>query len=777
MMPVGRYKISSIYPLTAIALVASAAVTTAAFAQASPSEQASGPAYDDDIIVTAQKRSESANKVAMSITALSGGDLMQRGIIDTSQLVKVVPGFNFTQTGYGTPVYSIRGIGFQENSLAASPAVSVYVDEIPLPFPAETMGVGLDLQRVEVLKGPQGTLYGQNSTGGAVNYVAAKPTSEFAAGVSGTYGRFNELNAQAYVSGPISDTLKARLAGQIVRSNDWQKSYTRSDTLGSRDKLIGRLLIDWTPAPRLKVTANLNGWRDHSETQAAQVIAISPQIAATPLPPELANYPLAPARARAADWDPGISLRLNNSFYNLALRADYELTDQLTVTALSAYQHYKRDQPVDTDGTALQNFYVGETGKIETFFQELRVGGTLGSSGHWLLGANYERDTIRDANLIRFGQSSSNIALGLPLAESVNQNYQRVKTRAAYISADYEIASGLTLEGGLRYTHVARYFTGAGCDSGDGKVAAVSNILIGLFSGTPGNLMPGGCGTLRAEDFSFGVITDRLNQDNISWRAGAKWQASPDVLLYANISRGYKSGSFPTLSATISTQFTPVTQESVLAYEIGSKLSLFDRALQLNLAAFYYNYRDKQIRGKLPDIIFGNLEALVNIPKSHIKGFEASAVWRPRDGLTITPSMTYVASQIDGNFFNYTPFGVYQRISGEAFPYTPKWSANADAEYRWSVSKQLSAYLGGSINYQGKTNGGFGNIPQVDIRSYTLVDIRAGIEDQDGRWRLGIYGQNVTNAYYWTSTNHLVDTVMRFAGTPATYGISFSINY
>lgn len=776
-MSVGQKYLRTTYSMTAMALIASAAVATEAYAQSSPSQDVENPSPYGDIVVTAQKRSESANKVAMSITAISGDDLELRGIVDTAQLVKIVPGFNFTQTGYATPVYSIRGIGFQENSLAASPAVSVYVDEIPVPFPAETLGVGIDLERVEVLKGPQGTLYGQNSTGGAVNYIAAKPTDEFAAGVSGTFGRFNELNAQAYVSGPITDNLKARVAGQIVRSDDWQKSYTRSDTLGEQDKLIGRASIEWTPASRLRVTATANGWRDHSESQAAQVIGIAPQIPTTPLPPELANYPLAPPNARAADWDPNISLSRRNNFYNLALRADYELTDHLTLTSISAHQRYKRDQPVDTDGTALQNFYVAASGRIETFFQELRIGGSLGSTGNWLIGANYERDTISDQNLIRYAQSSSNVALGLPLTESVNQTDQGVKTYAAYISGDYEIAPGLTLEAGARYTNVVRTFSGSGCDSGNGEVAAVSNVLIALFTGTPGNLVAGDCGTLRAEDFSVAIITDTLDQDNISWRAGAKWQATPNALFYANISRGYKSGSFPTLSATISTQFAPVTQESVLAYEVGSKLSLIDRTLQLNLAGFYYDYKNKQIRGKLPDIIFGNLEALVNIPESHIKGFEVSATWRPTDGLTIAPAATYVSSRIDGDFFNYTPFGVFQRISGEAFPYTPKWSANVDAEYRWNISGDMSAYVGGNASYQGKTNGGFGEIAQVDIRSYTLLDLRAGIEGPDRKWQLGLYGRNVTNAYYWTSTNHLVDTVMRLAGMPATYGISFSVKY
>jgi outer membrane receptor protein involved in Fe transport len=773
-MEFDRAKTSLKYTTAAMIIAVALAAADPARAQADDAEDSSGTG---DIVVTAQKRSENINSVAMSITALGGDDLLQRGVTDASQLVKVVPGFNFTQTGYATPVYTIRGIGFQENSLAASPAVSVYVDEIPLPFPAETEGVGLDLERVEVLKGPQGTLYGQNSTGGAVNYIAAKPTDTFTAGLSGTYGRFNALNAQAFISGPVTDTLKMRLSGQMVSSNDWQKSYTRSDTLGQQNKLVGRLLLDWQPASRLKITANLSGWRDRSDSMAAQAIGIFPQIATTPLPPALEAYPLAPGNARAADWDPGVSFKRHNSFYNLSLRADYDLTDDITFSSISAYQKYKRDQPVDTDGTAFQNFHVLETGRISTFFQELRLGGTLGGSGHWIVGANYERDGVHDTNLIRYAQSSSNVALGLPLTASVNQNYQRVKTVAVYGSADYEILPDLTLEGGLRYTKVKRDFSGAGCDSGNGEGAAVINTLASLFTGSLGPLTPGSCGTIRADDFSVGIITDTLDQDNLSWRAGVKWQAGPAALLYANISRGYKSGSYPTLSATISTQFTPVTQESVLAFEAGTKLSLIDRTLQFNLAGFHYDYSNKQIRGKLPDIVFGNLEALVNIPKSHITGFEASASWRPVTGLTIAPSVTYVASRIDGDFFNYTPLGVYQRVSGERFPYTPKWSANADVEYRWDLNGSLSAYAGGNVNYQGSTNGGFGELPQIRIRSYTLLDLRAGIEAQDGKWRLGVYGQNVTNVYYWTSASHIVDTITRFAGMPATYGVSFSVRY
>ena len=153
-----------------------------------------------EIVVTAQKRQQSINDVGMSITAASGEQLAARGVADTSQLTKVVPGFNYNETAQASPVYTIRGIGYQDSSIAASPAVTVYVDEVPIPYSGGTLGAALDLERVEVLKGPQGTLFGSNSTGGAINYIAAKPTERLAAGANLRYGRFNTVDTSGFAT-------------------------------------------------------------------------------------------------------------------------------------------------------------------------------------------------------------------------------------------------------------------------------------------------------------------------------------------------------------------------------------------------------------------------------------------------------------------------------------------------------------------------------------------------------------------------------------------------
>jgi iron complex outermembrane receptor protein len=184
----------------------------------------------EEIVVTAQKREESINEVAMSIQAATGERLTELGITDTADLFKVVSGFSSNVTYYGTSIYTIRGVGFQDTALASSPTVSVYLDETPLAYSVLTQGVSLDLQRVEVLKGPQGTLFGQNATGGAVNYVANKPTETFEAGVDASVGRFNTIDVQGFVSGPVSDTLSYRLAGRTINSDGWQKQYTSADS-------------------------------------------------------------------------------------------------------------------------------------------------------------------------------------------------------------------------------------------------------------------------------------------------------------------------------------------------------------------------------------------------------------------------------------------------------------------------------------------------------------------------------------------------------------------
>ncbi|WP_209047604.1 TonB-dependent receptor [Rhizorhabdus histidinilytica] len=721
-----------------------------------------------EIVVTAQKRSENINKVGISITAVGSEDLAQRGVADVSDLVKVVPGFNYTPSAYGTPVYTLRGIGFYETSLGAAPAVSIYVDEVPLPFSAMATGAALDLERVEVLKGPQGTLFGGNSTGGAINYIAAKPTPDFRAGADLTYGRFDRAEIKGYVSGPLSDTLEARLAVQYTHSGDWQRSYTREDGLGKGNVLIGRLLLKWEPSDRLTVNLNVNGWRDKTDTQAAQLVAaVSPNAAVRAL---LDNYPDAPASNRAADWDPGKDFERNNGYWQASARIDYELGADLDLTSITAFQKINRKSLVETDGTAIETLASAVPGTSKDFSQELRLAGETGPI-RFVIGGNYAYDFIDDS-LITSAATSS---FPFDIAGAVSK--QKVNTYAVFGNIDFKVTDTVTLQGGLRYTDQRRSFEGCSYDSGAGDLSAVISRFATLLSGIPTALPPGACITL-SPTYRPGVVFNNLNEDNVSWRAGVNWQAAPRALIYANVSKGYKNGAFPTTGATASLQLAPAKQESVLAYEAGFKLTLFDQTLQLNGAGFYYDYRGKQLRGKVIDPVLGPLNALVNVPKSRIAGAELQATWQPTEGLNINMGGTYIGSKILGNFINYDALGVLGPLSGDPFPLTPKWQFVGDAQYEFPVGNDMNAFIGGAMNYQGRTNGGLGDLALFDMPGYTLYDARIGVKSPDDKWRASFTVQNLTDKYYSTLVNlPTADAVIRYTGRPRTWAFNLSYRY
>src|SRR5258708_3152221 len=203
----------------------SAAAWTAVGSESADSSGASATdtGQIQEIIVTANKRSENLSKVGATITAISNEDLQERKIESLADLAGAIPGLNFAQTFTNTPIYTLRGVGFNESSIGVYPAVSIYIDQTPLPFPVLASHSSFDLERVEVLKGPQGTLFGENSTGGAVNFIAAKPTSTYQAGGDVSFGRFNEVDANVYVSGPLSEQLLGRIAVNAVSSGDWQQ--------------------------------------------------------------------------------------------------------------------------------------------------------------------------------------------------------------------------------------------------------------------------------------------------------------------------------------------------------------------------------------------------------------------------------------------------------------------------------------------------------------------------------------------------------------------------
>ncbi|MDP1738043.1 MAG: TonB-dependent receptor [Caulobacter sp.] len=766
-----------------ISLLASL-IASGALAQSPTSSD--GATSLDEVVITAQKREQNVNDVGMSISAISGEALAARGITDVADLTKVVPGFTYTQTQFDMPVYSLRGVGYYESSLAANPAVTVYVDEVPLPYPAMTRGALLDVQRIEVLKGPQGTLFGQNSTGGGINYVAARPTSSPAAGFTIDYGRFDTLRVEGYASGPLAPGLRGRLALSTVQGGPWQQSLTRNDSLGRTNEVVGRLLLDWDATENLKLAFNLNGWRDKSESQAPQHRGVFAAVPSVPLDPGFVAAPLAPDDARAADWDPSRNYARNTAFYQGSIRGDWRLTPSLTATAISAYARTDRSQFAETDGTPVEDLSLGTSGQITSFSQELRIAGEGEWLRHWVVGANFQSDRIVDIQHVFLDKSTSAVVdltgFGLPLfhfADFFNRSRNRVESWAIFASGEAPLTETLSLEGGLRYSRNRNRFTSCSADSGTGELAAAFAGLqtLGGFLGALPTTTPvaGGCVTLTDANFNVGDFSSTLDEDNLSWRVNLNWRPTEDVLVYGAVSRGYKAGNFPTLSASSTAQFQPVTQEELTAYEIGTKAYLPAARMQLNGAIFYYDYQNKQLRGRVTDPIFGQLEALVNIPESHIWGVEGQLIWRPIDSLTVNVGATYIQTEIDGTFVNFSQFGgPPQSFSGNEFPYSPKAQVNADFDYRRPITDDLTGFAGVDITYRSESKGGLEDDTRLAIDGYALVDLRAGVQSETGRWKLTVWGRNVGDVYYWNNVLKAQDNVIRYAGRPATYGLTIT---
>ena len=280
------------------------------------------------------------------------------------------------------------------------------------------------------------------------------------------------------------------------------------------------------------------------------------------------------------------------------------------------------------------------------------------------------------------------------------------------------------------------------------------------------------------------------NEDNVAWRAGLDWTPLPHNLFYFSVSKGYKAGASPSLAATSVIQLQPVTQESVLSYEVGAKSTLLDGSLQLNTALFHYDYTNKQEYGRIIDPlgIFGAVQALVNIPKSTVDGAEVSAEWRPIRGLRLNAAATYLDSRVSADFINFSTYILSAtdtiNYKGEAFPYTPKWSVQYGVRYDWALTGALNAYVSADASYQSRTVGAFGayraadtGAPSLAIKGYSLLNLAAGVRSADKGWAVDLFGRNVTNTYYWSTVYWASDQTFRVAGQPATYGVRVHYRY
>jgi iron complex outermembrane recepter protein len=794
-----------------------AAVLGALAGQVAQSAEADDAAPADatqlpQIVVTAQKRDEYINSVPMAISTYRGAELKELGVTDTRDLGKLVAGFTSADSGFDTPTYTLRGVGFADSSFGTTSTVGVYDDEVSLAYPIMSKGLDLDLRRVEVLKGPQGTLYGRNSTGGTINYIANKPTATYDSGAELAYGSFGRVDADAYVSGPIGKGLRARIAlGSVTADEGWQISHTRpDDRLGKMDRQAGRFILDWQAADNFLLSLTLSGWMDLSQPQAPYAVALKSQFELPPqflslleklapnaglsnlvLDPTVRNYPLIPnnRNPQIADWNPKPENEygLHDNFWLASLRPSWDINDSLNLTGLFSYEQVRADgSSLPQGGLDVEDIDQDINAFIRTYAGELRLSGKAGRDLNWLVGVNSNYDKHHEVDEGLGSENSLNLAIygdTAPLDEPLffqkgaAKSDALVHSNSAFADGDWQFLDSLKLILGGRYTRDNESYGGCTYVLADNKsiIPFPFFTFASFLNGGHSVVAQGQCGSLDAQG-NAGLFTGTLPEHNLSYRSVLSWTPADQVLVYGSYTRGYKAGGFPTVFSVDQKSLAPVVQERLDAFELGAKYTSPGNALHIDGAAFYYDYRNKQLLTYFKDPLFGALQYLQNVPKSLDEGLELTAEYVPVRRLYLSAAGSYVRSKVI-EYQGLTAQGDSFDFAGQPFNYTPRLQGTLLANYSFELNQDLNLTPGVSFTYAGGTNSTLEHDPVFALNAHRIYDVHLALSPPGHSWSLSVYGHNLGNEFYRTSVIKLGDSEFAYTGMTRAYGVSLSYEF
>lgn len=773
----------------------------------------------EEIIVTAQKYEQSANDVGITINVITGDQLRDMGAASADSLAPFTPGLTINDVApTGIPVYTLRGVGFQDFSTGASSTVGLYFDEVNIPYAVMSRGLLFDVERVEVLRGPQGDLYGRNTTAGQINFISRKPTGELEGGVEASYGSYSTFDVEGFVSGPLTDGIRARLAARATKSNEgWQKSLTRDDELGEVDVMGLRSIVSFDIGDRAKLDLNLHYVKDESENPAPQ--AINGLDIGTGTPANLPHLPLqeytddfvtlnsippwfAPDDAEKADWSNSYTSTITGTTWDLRPKRDNELAGvsaklvwefaDLQLTSLTAYDEFERAEVFDGDGGAFLDTSNINTTAIDVFSQELRLSGSSDKL-LWIAGLYYSEDDLdEDYHFFMpdslFGDAS--VVLGIdpfqlaPIYELDTSYLQESDSQAIFGHVEYALNEQWRLTVGARYTEEDRSWSGCTFSDEDNSLG---NFLNTLFGST---LQAGDCGIIDDIETSptyifnllgtpdvndaFHVASHTVSTDRWMGKIGVDFRPSDDVLTYLTVSHGFKSGGFNGAPLNTTSQTLPYGPEKLTAYELGMKLTLLDDAMQLNAATFYYDYKDKQ-EADVAVTLVGAISGLTNVPKSRIYGAEVEMQWTPVAELNVEAGLAYLETEVI-EWQATDPASVWPEVltfdaSGIELAQAPKWSGRGLISYGWPVGGDHHLRVAADVNYKDSTTGG-ANAFAFATEPYTLYNARISFEDDGGRWYAQLWGRNITDEFYFHSAFVANGPYVRYVGMPRTVGLT-----
>ncbi len=714
----------------------------------------------DVVIISAQKRDQDTLDVGISTIAKSQDDLIEQRVQQIRDLDRSIANFAVKEQIPGAiPVVTIRGVGLDDFSSTNNPAAGIYIDEVSLSSLALMSFDLYDLERVEVLRGPQGTLYGRNSTAGAVNIISAKPSDQFEARLAGTAANYERFEAEGMVNVPVGDDAAFRFSGRDVRQNEgfWKSRLLPGETLGEQDVSQGRAQFAFAPAAGWKVNLKLDGLRSRSEmgfgeffgtvnfaTGAPPNFTCAPVLAGHVDPTKCTDffgYTDTDGKPFTGDWPKHNPYNIDQMGATVRVEGDLGFAK---LTSITGYIDFDRDFYIDSDSSPRRQFEFNQMDHIQQWSEEARLSGESGSL-NWVAGAFYSRDRVK----VR----TPSYLDDLFATEALITADQETKSTGAFAQGEWAIMDRVSLTTGIRYTDETKDYVGGTRDLNPFQLSMLINPLC------PGATQP--C------QLSF--LDTSISDKFWSWRTGLDWRMNDDTLVYASISRGQKSGGFFSGFALTTAQLLPYRAEQLTAYEVGLKARLPDYHLRAETAAFYYDYNDLQtfVRVDLGPI---SVQALNNVPEAEVKGLDASLYWEPVDGLTLQSGLGLLNTELGA--FQTTAGPV---AAGNKLPNAADVTGNLRAIYEWPVTGDLVMRLQGGAQYSGPAFKDAINDPIIEAQSYWLYDARISIADMASEWELSLWGQNLGDEQHVVQgLNSGLGAGNRAYNAPRTFGVSLS---
>ncbi len=712
---------------------------------------------EQDIVVTAQKRKEVLSKVPQAITVVSGDDANKRRITDFASLVDEIPGMsiNYAFGGESYGLLAIRGIGGADDYKPnGSPSVALHVDGVYQSSNAY-MGMPLfDLDRIEILRGPQGTLYGRNTTAGVVNAITRGGSDEFEGYADVRYGSYDNLHAEAAFGGPVSDNIRVRLAVMTGQGGGFMKGMGAGDLAGARlsvggvvqqqvpaiadpgpregfgdkDLFAARGTVELDFAPETKLTLKAFASRDRGD--ARQYDRISADQDTTVLN---AGEDADPYRFYSSEYyDQKINIE------GASAQLSHLLGEKTRLELVAGAQSSTREVGGNGDGTPYPQYQYLFNEDLSQASLELRLRNDQQGRFNWLAGGFYMSDKI---------DYSSNWTSWAARTIYQNIHAQRRRSAALFGQVDYELVSSLRLTAGLRYTSDQVDSKGRNVDL---NPWGISNYLA-FFATTP--------------NFSW---DKQFKDDDFSGRVAAQWFINDDLNIFASAARGYRSGGFDGTSILTLEETEPFESETVWAYEAG--IRYLNGPLRLSLDAFANNYTNLQATTRLANDTNGR----TNVGKAETRGIEAALNLRLFNSgghrLDLDASGTYLHSEIT-EFKSNRASDVIATV-GDPLPGAPKWTGRAGMTYGVNFDSGWQLTGNASVFYHGKESNRLNATPGNIAPGYTIVNARLELQSPDG-WSVYAAGRNITDEVYFPELNG----ASRLVGAPATYSLGLRFEF